>query len=64
MLEMAWVIRSVASELGWPAPEISSEVVAAKVPYCDTRGDTVMKEETVRYLSAISSAPKIVEPNK
>ena len=64
MLEMAWVIRNVASELGWPAPEISSEAVAVKVPYCDTRGDTVMKEETVRYLTAISSVPSIVKPNK
>ena len=63
-LEMAWVIRGVASELGWPAPEISIEAVASKVPYCDVHGDTVMKDEAVRYLNSISSAPRIVEPNK
>lgn len=63
-LEMAWVIRSVASKLGWPAPDISSEAVISKVPYCDTHGDTFMKQETVHYLSAISSVARIEEPKK
>jgi hypothetical protein len=57
-LEITWVIRGVASELGWPAREISSEVVAGKVPYCDMSGDVVMKEETVRYLRVIGSVPR------
>jgi len=64
MLEMAWVIRNVASELGWLAPEISSENVAGTVPYCDVKGDPVMKEEAVRYLTKISSVPRIVESDK